>query len=115
MYYELSKPEKKITRACIDKALDAEFYEGLEKFEAILNEWRRGNFASNKEAYHQFFKAVDKKDNEISRRYDNLTGSRWLITVAAVLHDGYITENDIKDLSITTKAVIDKLSENFEK
>ena len=115
MYYELSKPEKKIARACIDKALEAEFYEGLEKFEAILNDWRQGKFASNKEAYHQFYKAVDKKDNAISKRYDNLPGSRWLITVAAVLHEGYIAENDIKDLSIETKAVIDALSKNFEK
>jgi hypothetical protein len=109
MYYELSKPEKKIARACIDKALKAEFYEGLEKFEAILNDWRQGKFASTKEAYHQFYSAVDKKDNAISKRYDNLTGSRWLI------NEGYIAENDIKDHSNETKAVIDTLSKNFEK
>ena len=36
MYYILSKREKKIARACIDKGLDAEFREGLEKFEAII-------------------------------------------------------------------------------
>ena len=115
MYYELSRSEKKIARACIDKALEAEFYEGLDKFEVILNDWRQGKFASNKEAYHEFYKAVDKKDNAISKRYDNLPGSRWLITVAAVLHEGYIAENDIKDFSIETRAVIDALSKNFEK
>ena len=114
MYYELSKSEKKIARACIDKAIEAEFYEGLEKFEAILNDWRQGKFAGNKEAYHQLFKAVDKKDNAISKRYDNLTGSRWLITVAAVLHDGYISENDIKDLSNETKAVINTWVEGWK-
>ncbi|HMG90193.1 MAG TPA: hypothetical protein VK589_09035 [Chryseolinea sp.] len=110
MYYELSKPEKKIARACIDKALEAEFYEGLEKFETILHDWRQGKFASNKEAYHQLFTAVDEKDSAISKRYDGLTGSRWLQTVAAVFHDGYISENDIKDLSIDTKAVINMMS-----
>ncbi|HEX6889572.1 MAG TPA: hypothetical protein VF141_02730 [Chryseolinea sp.] len=114
MYYELSKGEKKIARACIDKALEAEFYEGLERFEAILQDWRKGKFASNKEAYHQLYKAVDRKDNAISKRYDKLGGSRWLITVAAVLHDGYISENDIKDFSDQTKALINGLIKNWK-
>ena len=115
MYYELSKPEKKIARACIDKALEAEFYEGLEKFEAILHAWRKGKFANNKEAYHQLYKAVDKKDDAISKRYDNLTGSRWLLTVALVLQDGYINEKDIKDFSTETRTVINYLVQKFEK
>ena len=58
MYYELSKPEKKIARACIDKALEAEFHDGLDKFEAILHYCRQSKFASNKEAYHQLFKSI---------------------------------------------------------
>jgi len=50
------------------------------------------------------FRAVDKKDHAIARRYDGLTGGRWLITVAAILRDGYISEDDIKDFSEETKA-----------
>lgn len=106
MYHELSKREKKIAKACIDKGLEAEFKEGLENFHAIIQDWRSGKFASNKEAYHQLFKAVDKKDNAISRRYDGLSGSRWLITVIQLLHEGYISEDDIKDFSDETKEVI---------
>src|SRR5687767_10936641 len=106
MFHELSKREKKIAKACIDKGLDAEFKEGLENFLAIIQDWRAGKFASNKEAYHQLFKAVDKKDNAISRRYDGLTGSRWLITVVELLRERYISEDDIKDFSDETKAVI---------
>ena len=107
MYYELSKRDKKVAKRCIDKGVDAEFKEGLENFQAILQPWREGKFASNKEAYHQLFKAVDKKDNAIGRRYDGLTGSRWLITVIQILQDGFISEEDIKDFSDETKAVID--------
>jgi hypothetical protein len=107
MYYELSKRDKKVAKRCIDKGVDAEFKEGLENFQAILQQWREGKFASNKEAYHQLFKAVDKKDNAIGRRYDGLTGSRWLITVIQILQDGFISEEDIKDFSDETKAVID--------
>ena len=106
MYYELSKREKKIAKACIDKGLDAEFKEGLENFHAIIQDWRSGKFASNKEAYHELFKAVDKKDHAISRRYDGLSGSRWLITVVELFREGYISEDDIKDFSDQTKAVI---------
>jgi len=70
MYDQLSKRERKIARACIDKGVDAEFREGLEKFETIIHDWRAGKFASNKEAYHQLSEAVHSKDKAISRRYD---------------------------------------------
>jgi hypothetical protein len=108
MYYELTKAEKKIARVCIDKALDEEFKEGLNQFESILEDWKQGKFTTNKEAYHALFKAVDKNEDAIGRRYDDLTGSRYLMTVAAVLHDGYITENDIKGFSEHAKAWINK-------
>jgi hypothetical protein len=51
---------------------------------------------------------VDKKDNAIARRYDGLTGSRWLATIAAIFRDGYISEEDIKDFSDETKEIIKK-------
>jgi predicted DNA-binding ArsR family transcriptional regulator len=106
MYYELSKREKKIARACIDKGLDAEFREGLEKIEAIISGWRNGEFAGNKEAYHEMYRGLDKKNRAIAKRYDGLSGSRWLVTVADILRDGYISEEDIKDFSEETKALI---------
>lgn len=104
--HELSKSEKKVARAAIDKGLEAEFKEGMEKFEAILKDWRAGKFASNKEAYHKLFKAVDGKDGAIGRRYDGLTGGRYLITVAGIYKDGYIGEADIEGFSEQTKAIL---------
>jgi hypothetical protein len=109
--HQLSKREKKIARYCLDKGLDAEFREGLEKFETILKDWRAGKFASNREAYHSLFEAVYKKDKAIARRYDGLTGSRWLITIVGILRDGYISKDDIKDFSDEAKAFIDRAME----
>jgi hypothetical protein len=106
MFYELSKREKKIAKACIDKGLDAEFKEGLENFHAIMQDWKTGKFESNKEAYHQLFKAVHEKDRAIARRYDGLSGSRWLATVIELFHEGHISEEDIRDFSDETKAFI---------
>jgi hypothetical protein len=108
MYYELSKRDKKIAKTCIDKGLEAEFREGLENVHAIIKKWHEGKFASNKEAYHQLFKAIDMKDNAIRRRYDGLTGSRWLITVIHLLSESYISESDIKDFSDEAKATISR-------
>ena len=106
MFHELSKREKKIAKACIDKGLEAEFKEGLENFHTIMQDWRAGKFASNKEAYHYLFKAVDEKDNAIARRYDGLSGSHWLITVVELFREGHISDDDIKDFSDETKTVI---------
>jgi len=108
MLYDLSNAEKKIARAAIDKGLDAEFKEGMENFEIIIKDWQQGKFANNKEAYHKLFKAVNKKDDAISKRYDGLTGARWMITVAAILHDGYITAADINGIRDETREMIYK-------
>lgn len=45
----------------------------------------------------------------MARRYDGLTGSNYLITVAAILRDGYISEDDIKDFSEEARLEISKL------
>lgn len=103
MYYELSKREKKIAKACIDKGLDAEFKEGLEVCGTVIDAWRDRKILSNEEAYHQLFGVLHKKDKAIARRYNGLGGSRWLVTVAAQLYDGYISQDDIKDFSEETK------------
>jgi len=107
--YELSKGEIKVARAAIDKGLDAEFREGMEQFEAIIKDWREGKFETTKDAYHTLFKAIDQKDNAIARRYNGLSSSNYLLTVLAVLQDGYITEEDIEGFRDETKTVLEYL------
>ena len=111
---QLSKRDKKIARACIDKGLEAEFKEGLENFDAIIRDWREEKFTSNKEAYHELYKAISQKDKAISRRYDGLSGSHWFITVAAILHDGYISEDDAKDFSDETRLALNNLLQSWK-
>ena len=106
MYYELSKKEKKIARACIDKGLDTAFKEGLENCEAVISNWRLGKFSSNKEAYHKLYKTITDKDDAIAGRYDGLRGSGYLLTVAQLFLEKIIAEDDIEGFSDETKAVI---------
>lgn len=89
----------------IDKGVDTEFRIALEQTDKILSEWKQGSL-DNRTAYHKLFKKVQERDKRISNRYDGLTGSRYLLTVAGIYVDGQITEEDIKDFSEETKAVL---------
>lgn len=105
MPLELTKSEKKLARILIDKGTDTEFRLALEQVDKILTEWKNGRL-DNSTAYHKMFKKVDECDTRISDRYDGLTGGRYLLTVASIYVDGQITEDDIKDFSEETKAVL---------
>lgn len=105
MYHDLSKREKKIARVCIDKGVDAEFEAGLEKAKKIILEWEEESL-DNRAAYHKLYKAITDQDKRIQKRYDGLTGGRYLVTVAAILFDGQITEEDIEDFSDEAKQSI---------
>ena len=107
MYYELPKREKKIARAAIDKGLNTAFKLALEEAESIIKEWREDKL-DNRGAYHKLFKAIDRHDGRIARRYDHVTGSKYLATVAAILADGHITHEDINEFSEETKEVLRK-------
>ena len=39
MYYELSKKEKKIARACIDKGLNKAYSNALDKAGLVVQDW----------------------------------------------------------------------------
>jgi hypothetical protein len=108
MHHELTKHEKKIARILIDKGTDIEFRIALEQVDKIITEWKKGGM-DNRTTYHKMYKKVDEQDSRISNRYDGLTGSRYLITVANIYIDGQIDEADIKDFSEQTKAILNEL------
>jgi hypothetical protein len=83
---DLSKREKKIARDAIEKGVLAEFKVSLKESETIIKEWRNGQL-DNRQAYHKLFKAIMVQNKHIARRYDDMRGSRYLSTVAAILYD----------------------------
>lgn len=107
MSHELTKKEKKVARILIDKGVDTEFKIALEQVDEIITEWKNGNL-DNHAAYHKMFKKVDERNYRIARRYDGLTGSRYLLTVGAIYEDGQITEEDIKDFSEETRSILNE-------
>ena len=105
--HELSKREKKIARIIIDKGVDAEFKTALEQAHEILSEWKKGSM-DNRTGYYKLFKKIMEQNKRIADRYDGLTGSRYLLTVGRIYEDGQVTEEDIKDFSEETKAVLNR-------
>ncbi len=103
--HELSKREKKVAREAIEKGVLAEFEVGLKEAETIIKEWRNGKL-DKRQAYHKLYQAIKDQDKHIGRRYDGIKGSRYLLTVADILHDGYITDEDVKDFYDETKEVL---------
>ena len=106
--HELSKHEKKIARVIIDKGVDAEFKAGLEKAKNVIEEWENGSL-NNRDGYHKLYKTITDQDERISSRYDGLGGSRYLMTVAAILFDEQVSEEEIKDFSDEAKISIRNL------
>lgn len=102
---ELTKKEKKIAREIIEKGVQAEFKAGLEKAKQVITEWETGAL-NNRDGYHKLFKKIKDHDKIIQRRYDGMTGSRYLVTVAAILFNKQISEEEIEGFSDEAKQSI---------
>jgi len=97
MYYELSKSQKKIARAVMDKGLDTHYRKALSEFDSIIKKWKEGNFTSNREAYMKLFRRVKENDRNIGQIYDDKGGSRWVEVMADQLAVGVISVENLKD------------------
>ncbi|MCX6253556.1 MAG: hypothetical protein NTV31_03665 [Bacteroidia bacterium] len=95
---ELSKKEKQEIRKIIESGLQREFANGLSEADNILTSWKNKS-KSNRDVYHQLYKHIMDFDKHISRRYDRISGSKYLFIIAGQLIDGVIIENDLSNLS----------------
>jgi hypothetical protein len=107
---ELSKADKKAAREIIEKGLQNEFANGLNKFQTILNNWKE-NKIDNREAYQTLYRSVKNYDKHIARRYDNMKGSTYLLIIAGQLIDEAITVDDLNALSEEAQQHVLKIAE----
>ena len=110
---ELSKRNKKVAREVIEKGLQIEFSNGLNKAAEIIENWKKNN-QSNREAYHALYAAIYDFDKHIERRYDRMTGSRYFPIVLEQLSDGIISEDDLKDFSPEVYQEIVEIKKRWE-
>src|SRR6185295_5976442 len=104
MYYELSKPEKKIARQIIEKGLQHELKTGIKNLEAIISEWKLKN-KDHHDTYHLLYKSITDFDKGIARRYDRMTGSNYIWIIAGQLADGVITKQDLEPFNEEVKNI----------
>lgn len=105
---ELSKNDKKVAREVIEKGLQTEFRNSLAKFSQVLKDWE-ANPVEHGEVYRKLFKKVMKFDKHIAQRYDGMTGSKYILIVAAQLVDGVISKEDLEPFSEETKLWIERI------
>jgi len=106
----LSKQEKKVAREIIETGLQKEFAKGLFDADTILHQWKNKS-TDNRDAYHLLFKKITDFDKHIARRYDGMTGSKYLFVIAAQFQDGIISESDLEKCSERVKQAVKLIAE----
>jgi hypothetical protein len=96
IYQELSKSQKKTARMLIDKSLELECSNWIEKTKSLLNKNGQGTKSSH-ELYLEIYKSIHKFDKHLSQRYDNLGGSAYFAAVLGLYVDAVVSDDDLAD------------------
>ena len=106
MLYEiLPKSQKKIARKIIDKGLQKDYANGLLKVKTLLNNWST-ELPDHREIYMKVYKTVKDHDKGIARKFNNVTGSKYVFTIVILLLEGLISEEDLDEFSPPIKEKI---------
>lgn len=105
MYYELTKPQKKIARRVMDKGIENHYKRGLTSAEEIIQKWRKDKLSIT-DAYMQLYKSVQRIDKHIGKVYNDKGGSRWVEIMAIQLSDGVISVSDLDEFDQELQDII---------
>lgn len=102
MNYEFSKSEKKIVRQVIETALQRDFEACIMDVDRLIQEWKSHKL-DNSKAYQEIYRKVKDNDKYIARMYDDITGSRYMMTLQGLLAAKVITEEDLAGFTEKTR------------
>jgi hypothetical protein len=105
---ELSKADKRAALEIIEKGLQVEFAQGLNKSFQILEDWKAKK-KCNKDAYQELYGHIRDYDKHIARRYDNMTGSKYLFIIAGQIIDEAVDESEIQKLSPDAREFVNRI------
>ena len=105
MPYELPKSQKKIARGIIEKGMQREYQNGIEKVDAVIEKWKSGKM-DNREAYISIYKKLTSHDKHLAHRYDSMSGSKYLMIISGQVADGVISFEELSELNDQAKQVI---------
>lgn len=104
-YSDLPKSDKKIIQALLNLGAQRMYQDGLTKAESVIKKWRKcsADDHSNEKFYSNLCKTITVHDKLISRTFDGVSGSRFVITVAGLFFNNILEENDLKELTPETR------------
>ena len=102
MNYQFSKSEKKIVRQLIETALQRDYEVCITDVDNIIRQWKSKKL-DNRKTYQEVFRKVRENDKYIARMYDDITGSRYMMTLQGLLANKVISEDDLAGFSEKTK------------
>jgi len=102
---ELPKSQKKIAREIIEKGLQREYQNGIEKADAVIEKWKSEKL-DNREAYISIYKKLTSHDKHLARRYDNMSGSKYLMIISGQVADGVVSFDELGELNDQARQVI---------
>ncbi len=102
MHHEFSKSEKRVVRQVIETALQRDFEVCIKDVDRLIQEWK-SNKLDNRQAYQEIYRKVKENDKYIARMYDDITGSRYMMTLQGLLAIKVITEDDLAGFSEKTR------------
>ena len=111
---ELTKSQKKTARELIQLGLQSEcnsFINGITKF-TNSSEWKTGDSHA---LYLKLYKKVTSFDEHIAKRYDNITGSHYFMTVWGLFYDGILSTEDISRFDSEVQNELLRLKRTYEK
>ena len=94
---ELTKSQKKKVRQLIEKGLMRDYSDAIRTVRNVCHSYVDGE-SDPKQHYLKLYSALASKDKDIARRYDNLTGSRYLPTLIMLLREEVLSKGDLQKL-----------------
>ncbi|WP_056928553.1 hypothetical protein [Candidatus Symbiothrix dinenymphae] len=102
---DFTTAQKKTARELINKALQNESRECLEKAEALLQN-RKHNDLSNYQICVDLFNLITNFDKYVAKRYDGLPSSYYFTAIIGLYVDEVLTGEDLDALGEAAKAAI---------
>ncbi len=105
MDLQLSKSNKKIAQALIAKGLKKEFEIFMGETYEVVNNWKK-EYDNHQDHYQKLYKSVKEFDSYIARLYNDMRGSRYIITIQIQVLNGVLNETDMVEFSEPTRTQI---------
>lgn len=109
---DLTKSEKKIARRLIDKALNKDYINGMEKIKKLIHRWEEDPSEPQK-SYFALYQAVKRHDKALGRRFNGLTGSHYFTCIVNCFADGLLPEEDLDQFPDGLKEKINVFLKGF--